>query len=199
MRDTKQMADTMNLVNTNLSKEVHKFVGDKVWPGHLWAGRYHHVPVTDEELVQIARLRYALEQAVEAGLVDRPSQWPGVHSVDALLSGEPLRGIWYDRTKQWAASQRRQQQTYPKAVELHFSPLPCWAHLPPEEVRRRVAKPGASNRGGSRGQAPPGKGSTEDAEADLGSDKNQPEEASGELQAVAGTAGAWKATFKGIS
>jgi hypothetical protein len=30
-------------------------------------------------------------------LVERPD-WPGVHAVRALLEGEVLEGLWFDRT-----------------------------------------------------------------------------------------------------
>jgi hypothetical protein len=34
-------------------------------------------------------------------LVDRPREWPGVHTVRALLEGEILEGLWFDRTKEY--------------------------------------------------------------------------------------------------
>ncbi len=36
----------------------------------------------------------------------RQSEWPGVHCVTALLTGEPIEGTWFDRTKEWEARQR---------------------------------------------------------------------------------------------
>ncbi len=36
-------------------------------------------------------------------LVARPQDWPGVHCVTALLTGEPIEGTWFDRTKEWEA------------------------------------------------------------------------------------------------
>jgi hypothetical protein len=32
--------------------------------------------------------------------VESASQWPGVHSIKALLEGAPLVGRWFDRTQE---------------------------------------------------------------------------------------------------
>jgi hypothetical protein len=40
------------------------------------------------------------------GLVAWLRNWPGIHSVRALLDGEPIRGLWFDRTKEYAARNR---------------------------------------------------------------------------------------------
>jgi hypothetical protein len=75
--------------------------------------------------------------------VARVDEWPGVHSARALLTGEPLEGIWHDRT--FARSLRLRRQTpEPGQVEIRqavvLSQLPCWKHLTPEAYRTRVAE-----------------------------------------------------------
>jgi hypothetical protein len=65
-----------------------------------------------------------------------------VHAVRALLDGEVLEGLWFDRTQEYLARRRGQ-----KFDPLHFAtreileldPLPCWKHLPEPERRRRTA------------------------------------------------------------
>ena len=140
-RDPDHMADFMGFVNTNLSKEIgtlHR------WPGPLFADRYHHIEVSDEEGDQIERLKYCISNGVKEHLVDRPDQWPGVNSVRALVEGEVLVGHWYDRTREHAARQRGKEdvdeEQFASEERLMFSPLPCWAHLPEAEWRRRVAE-----------------------------------------------------------
>ncbi len=140
-RDPKHLADFMRFVNTNLSKEVGRL---HRWSGALFADRYHHVPVSDEDGSQIQRLKYCLANSVKEFLVDRPGQWPGVHSAGALAEGEPLAGHWYDRTREYAARQLRgesdvSEEDFATEERLVLSPLPCWAHLPEAEYRRRVA------------------------------------------------------------
>ena len=139
--DPKHLADFMCFVNTNLSKEVGKLHN---WSGTLFDDRYHHVPVSDEEGAQIQRLKYCLSNGVKELLVDRPGDWPGVHSVESLLGGEPLLGHWYNRSREYAARQLRgekdvQAEDFATEEQLVLSPLPCWAHLPASEYRRRVA------------------------------------------------------------
>ncbi len=74
-------------------------------------------------------------------MVDRPRVWPGVHAVRALLEGEILEGVWFDRTQEYLARRRgetfdRLQYTTREVLEL--DPLPCWKDLPEEERRRRI-------------------------------------------------------------
>ncbi|HEX9736435.1 MAG TPA: hypothetical protein VGG06_31100 [Thermoanaerobaculia bacterium] len=139
--DAEQRADFMCLVNTNLSKEVGRLHD---WPGTMFPDRYHSVPVSDEEAAQVGRLKYCLANGTKEFLVDRPEEWPGVHSVEALRDGKPLVGHWIDRTKERAARQLRGEtpdpETYTTQERVVFSPLPCWAHLPQREVRRRVGE-----------------------------------------------------------
>ncbi len=142
--DTDHMSHYMQVVGGKLSKEVRRLVKDKVWPGHLWGQRYAHVEVTVEPEAQIKRLKYLLSQGViKEKLVDRPTQWPGVSSAAALMTGRPLVGRWFNRTKEWAAWQRNETLTSEEAseeVEIHLAPLPCWEHLPPGEVQRLAAE-----------------------------------------------------------
>ena len=140
-RDPEHMAAFMGFVKTNLSKEIgtlHR------WPGPLFADRYHHVEVCDAEADQMDRLKYCLANGVKELLVDRADQWPGVHSATALVEGKDLVGHWYDRTRQHAARQRGEnefnEELFASEERLVFSPLPCWAHLPEAEWRRRVAE-----------------------------------------------------------
>jgi hypothetical protein len=140
-RDAEHLADFMEHVDCNLSKEI----GTRLhgWPGAMWNDRYHHVPVADEEAAQIARLRYQLAAGVKENLVDRACDWPGVHSAKALIEGADLVGHWYDRTKEYAARQLRRERDvdaehFATEERLVLSPLPCWEHLPEEKWRRRV-------------------------------------------------------------
>jgi hypothetical protein len=50
--------------------------------------------VTDEDAAQIERLAYVLSQSVKGNLVERVSQWPGVHCSGACL----LLGLAEKRT-----------------------------------------------------------------------------------------------------
>ncbi len=135
-----QMAAFMRHVNTNLSKEIGRLYD---WTGALFAARYTSIPVSDEAEAQIGRLRYLLQQGTKENLVLTPGDWPGVHCVAALTTGAPLRGVWIDRTKIWAAKQLGRTMTDDDAGEkltLDLSPLPCWAHLESNAYRRRVAE-----------------------------------------------------------
>lgn len=136
--DADQLAAFMRHANGNLSKEIGRL---HRWSGKLWQRRYRGILVSEEEEAQIDRLRYLLALGVKEFLVDRAIDWPGVHSVRALLKDQPLRGWWFDRTREFAArgrGERPGRYDYAEEETLVLDPLPCWRHLPPEEVRRRV-------------------------------------------------------------
>ncbi len=67
--------------------------------------------------------------------------WPGAHAVRALLKGEILEGLWFDRTQEYLARRRGEtfdRLQYATREVLELDPLPCWKHLSEEERRRRI-------------------------------------------------------------
>jgi hypothetical protein len=95
-----------------------------------------------EAEAQISRLAYLLSHGAKEGLVERPQEWPGAHSVTALLTGEPLEGLWFDRTKEYAARRRGEdfdRLKYATVEALTLDPLPCWSALSEDLYRKRIA------------------------------------------------------------
>src|SRR5215210_1273040 len=41
---------------------------------------------------------------LKENLVERLAEWPGAHAVQALLTGEPLEGTWFDPSRSTSAS-----------------------------------------------------------------------------------------------
>jgi hypothetical protein len=97
--------------------------------------------VSQEEGVQIGRLKYLLAHGCKEGLVARPQDWPGLHGIYSLLTGEPLVGYWFDRTREYAArtrGERFERLQFAIMESLSLEPLPCWRHLPASEIRKRI-------------------------------------------------------------
>jgi hypothetical protein len=138
---TLAMVLAMKFFQGNVSKEAGRLHG---WRGTLWSSPYRDMTVDDDEASQVARLRYHLAQGVKEGLVWNTKDWPGIHSARALIEGRPLVGRWISRASQWAARRRKgadaSDLAHSKEVELHLAPIPCWAHLPEEVWRQRVAE-----------------------------------------------------------
>jgi REP element-mobilizing transposase RayT len=135
----RQLADFMRDFKSKLAREVNRLTG---WSGPVFERRYEMTVVTNEDRAQIERLSYVLAQSVKEGLVEEVREWPGVHSAAALIDGTPLAGHWFDRTREYAARNQRQEITRLQFAEeeaVILSPIPCWAHLPPEVYRERVA------------------------------------------------------------
>jgi hypothetical protein len=79
---------------------------------------------------------------VKENLVEKVSQWPGVHCARALVEGAPVEGYWFDRSQEYAARRRREdfgRLRYATPETLTLSPLPCWKDLPVEAQRRLAA------------------------------------------------------------
>ncbi len=133
-----QLARFMSYLNGNLAKEAGRLHG---WKHRFWSRRYQAIPVTLEESVQVARLRYLLAQGCQEGLVRSPLDWPGAHSARALLKGGALCGVWFDRTREYEARRQGRQpgeRDFGDDEEVHLSPLPCWATLAEEQRRELV-------------------------------------------------------------
>lgn len=161
-RDGEALSGFMQHVNSNVAREAGRLHG---WKEKFWGRRARVTWTSAEPEAQIARLSYHLEQGVKEGLVWSPYDWPGVHSAWALANGQPLKGIWIDRTVLYRANQRGkrlEKQEFMTEYEVLLAPLPCWAALEPSEVRRRVRElvsqieAGARERHRSHGTNPMG-------------------------------------------
>lgn len=136
----RQLARFMGFVAANLAKEAGRM---HFWRGPFWARRYQAIVVTDEEEAQMGRLLYILRHGVKERLVACPEDWPGAHSVSALLEGRPLQGLWIDRT---LLHRLRRKDLVPGdqagcfTETLVLAPLPCWRHLSSTDHRGRVAE-----------------------------------------------------------
>ncbi len=136
--DAEQMAAFMRHVGRNISDEIGRLHD---WPGKMQERRYRAIQVSNEEPDQVSRLCYLLAAGVKEQLVERAIEWPGVHSARALTRDHRLCGWWFDRSREFAARQRREHYgRYEYATEetVILDPLPCWRHLPIKELRRRV-------------------------------------------------------------
>lgn len=139
VQDAQQLSSFMCYVNSNLAREAGRLYQ---WKEKFWGRRYQGIVVSNEEEAQIDRLMYILSHGVKEGLVERPQDWPGAHSVNALLTGEPLEGLWFDRTQEYAARHRGDdfdRLAYATVEILTLDPLPCWNGLPDDLYRQRIA------------------------------------------------------------
>ena len=62
-------------------------------------------------------------------------------SLHSMLTGEPSRGFWFDRTAEWFNRHREpaaDKYVFATPYEVELSPLPCWEHLTRVEYRARV-------------------------------------------------------------
>ena len=141
-QDAQRMADFMRHFTQKLSKEVG-LLHD--WKDTVFPKRYHHVELSEEPGVDLARLRYILTNSCKENLVLSPRDWPGVSSTEALMTGLPMKGIWVDRTalgearrKAQGSARKASEKDFTEKLELRLDPVPSLAHLSPESYRKVI-------------------------------------------------------------
>ena len=136
--DAEQLGLFMGYVDGNLAKEAGRLYG---WRERFWGRRYSHVVLSNEPGAHESRLRYLLEQGCKENLVRRPEDWPGASSTQALLTGQAVRGVWFDRTREFEArrcGKRFGKYVFAEVLEFELAVLPAWRSLSPEEQRART-------------------------------------------------------------
>ena len=140
VEDACQMARFMNYVNGNLATEAGRF---NDWREKFWGRRYQGIVVSSEESKQAERMRYVLSHGCKEGLVAKPQDWPGVNAVQALLDGTPLKGLWFDRSRESDARTRGKafhRLEFATVETLELAPLPCYQHLSTIAYRSWIAE-----------------------------------------------------------
>lgn len=144
-----QVASFLCLAKSQIAQEVQKLCG---WKGGIFE-RSEITEISEEPEAQIERLKYLMAHGVKEGLVRHPSDWPGIHSAKALLTGSMrMKGVWVKRSdlyevnrtrrrqlKNKKRAQRRQvkQKDYEERLTLSLSPIPCWDGLDGKEIAKR--------------------------------------------------------------
>lgn len=134
--DARRLSQFMNYLNSNLAREAGRLYG---WKEKFWGRRYQAIVVSGEDRAQVDRLRYILSHGCKEGLVSKPGDWPGANCVEALTTGSTLSGLWFDRTREYAArvrGERVHRAQFAIRVGFRLVPLPCWANLSQEQHRR---------------------------------------------------------------
>jgi REP element-mobilizing transposase RayT len=133
-----QLAAFMRYLNSKIAREAGRLHG---WTEKLWGRRYTSIVVSHEPEAQIQRLRYLLDQGCKERLVTSPRHWPGATSTRALLKGEPLEGLWIDRTAQYEAHERGEanpDERFATTYRLELSPIPCWEDFADHQYQARL-------------------------------------------------------------
>jgi hypothetical protein len=140
VEDSERLARFMGYFNSKLAREVARSTG---WRDKVFSRRYQAILVSDEEEAQVGRLIYILSHGCKENLVARPQDWPGVHCVYALLTGQPIEGTWFDRTREWEARLRGEEfgaRQFAETETVCLVPLPCWRNLSAELYRERIVE-----------------------------------------------------------
>ena len=94
-------------------------------------------------------LNYILAQGVKEDLVAHPLDWPGLHCARALLTGQSVKGSWFQATEYGIArrNQRRsashpavKKKDFYQSVTIKLTPIPPWRHFKEEDRQRLVGE-----------------------------------------------------------
>jgi REP element-mobilizing transposase RayT len=135
--DAARLSSFLCYVNGNIAKaaqELHE------WTGLVWGRRAQIISVVDDEAAE-QRLRYILSHGAKEGLVERPGEWPGVSSTNALACGEALTGNWRSRAKNRRIVRSGSGKGSDEGVNytIDLAPLPAWRERSPHAYRKMVA------------------------------------------------------------
>jgi hypothetical protein len=135
--DIKTMSRFMNYINSKIARECGRLHG---WREKFWGRRYRAIPILDD-ISLVGRLKYILAHGCKEGLVKKPSDWPGVNCVNALLEGKNLEGTWFDRTAEYNAKKKGKtfvRYDFSTKYIIALTPLVSWASLSNDERRKRA-------------------------------------------------------------
>ena len=127
----------------NVSVELRDLLPS--WSDGVWGKRSRDIAIADDALED--RCAYIGAHGVKEGLVSTPGSWPGIQFVRAVTEGEPLKGVWYDRTRldkmtrKWRGQRKEKRGQKPslsdvaRPMTLALDRLPQLEHLTEEEHR----------------------------------------------------------------
>ncbi len=148
-------------LNGNLAKEVARLHD---WHEKVWGRRYSGIQVVDENSAE-GRLKYVLAHGAKEGLVERPSDWPGVTCLPSLLRGQTQHGVWFDRSAEYRArkgGKAHDRYEFATSYDVPLVPLPGWEDLEQHEIQARCGEilseveEEARRKNISSGRTPPG-------------------------------------------
>lgn len=128
-RTVKDQAGFMRDFTRKLSLESGKLYG---WNDSIFTRRYRATEISEEPAAEWGRLKYCLSHGCKENLVMSPLDWCGVAFAEALVSGDPLKGIWIDRTAFQSARGRGEScslEDFTERLDLYLEPLPSQRHL----------------------------------------------------------------------
>lgn len=118
----------------NAAKDINRAHGRR---GDGVFGRHTQVHVLDDEAALI-KLGYILANPVQAHLVERSEDWPGLSSARALLYGEPMSATRFDHRAWVRAGRPADRSAFEREVVVEHKPLPGMEQLGVAERQARV-------------------------------------------------------------
>ena len=130
-----------------IKREISRRLGQKYdLSGPFWHSRFDSTGLPTPKS-QVDCLKYILAQGVKEDLVEHPLDWPGLHCAGPLLTGESVKGSWFQATEYGIARRNQQRSSHHPAVKkrdfyqtvtIKLTPIPPWSHLN-EEDRQLLA------------------------------------------------------------
>ena len=104
--------DVAQYFQSVIARKLNRLIGRR---GPFWERRYSAESVEGEAAGEWL-MEYIFAHGAKEGLVDRGRQWPGVHTIDALLGNRKLDFQWEDWTERYHRA--RMAQLYRSATRV---------------------------------------------------------------------------------
>ena len=143
--DSREVSVFVGFIKREISRRLGQEYG---LSGSFWSSRFKSTGLPTPES-QVACLSYILSQGVKEDLVAHPQDWPGLHCARALLTGESVKGSWFQATEYGIARRNhRRSASHPtvkkkdfyQSVTVKLTPIPSWSHLNEEERQHLVGE-----------------------------------------------------------
>ena len=134
----KVLSDFIGYIKRELS---HRWGNRAInWGGNMWNEYIATALPTAQS--QLKCLHYILSHGVKEGIVQKPQQWPGIHSGKQLFAGVKLVGEWFNGTAYGRRCEVENRKKKPRSVrqasfyveyEVQLSVLPALEQLDAEQ------------------------------------------------------------------
>jgi REP element-mobilizing transposase RayT len=140
----KNLSKFMGYVKARIAEGINLLTGKR---GPLWSRRYDAQPILDDEAFE-ERLVYCLDNPVQAGLVQKADEWPGLNCAYAMGDSDEIEFEYLDRTAWHEGGRGEDLDKYFRTATMKLSPLPRL-----NEMERSLARRSVDSWLGKRGKA----------------------------------------------
>mgnify|MGYP006287131949 FL=1 len=130
---TRKMSNFMCQFQGQVADRINDYLGREE---SFWGDRFDDTVILDDEMLK-EEIAYVVNNAVSHRLVTRAERWPGVCSIDWHQSGEPVEGLWLNKSEKSRLERKGKPNARRRAKQAYEIDLHLPETLGAEEADRR--------------------------------------------------------------